>query len=480
MLLEIFTYNIRPICYQNQAKRNTLRELVLLSHICRNWRRSTLCMTALWKTMTLNLYIIRQRGPPLALTIRPQTVDLVSWWETYLGNTPSSVFLSLDFIYELPNTFTCNDMETATPDDTIVAFLARPFFRSVRSLNMKLGSRILDIICKNPAPFPNLLDLRIENEPSFGQQNLPISALPSAPRLSCLYIYYWRDNIFFNRFPTFPWVQLSHLYILRPIPYDFIRTILKSCTRVQMAVLDWTSVILAYFPVLDGDIILTSMLQLVVYNQSTQPFSFQGFIFPALSALRMITSHPRPNMDADEISSVLRKTPALTELHIDGLLQFSDNMSLAFEHVDLDFEHDLSSLLPRLQHLDIYLGNSQGFNSEEIIIQFLKCDWLCGGWFKLDSSGTRIHRKLKLVTDVDRNSSDYWESESIISGVQQYLDAGWHDDDPFEVSLQRASYLASEYSSEASRTRRKLDVFDQRTLGENREWDSAIDFHTSL
>lgn len=470
VLQEIFEQYV-PFHEDTTVVRCT-RDLLRLCQICTSWRHAALNTTSIWTLATFTLHTIRRVGPPFTLYIHPKASMFMSWWKIHLSNVAPSIYLARPPRVRSPPPM---NIEIDNLEEAYTTFFGGVFFRSARSLVLDILNHELDVICSDPTPFPNLIDIRIENNPNSRMLRIPVAPFPYAPKLTRLHLSHadlFRDRIIH----IFPWAQLTHLYMPRTISQDTFRDVLGLCTHLRLGALILATPIplsgIASVATAVQNVAVVPELRHLVVASSAKPvgLTFSGLSFPALVALR-ISSAAFPLHSLAQVCALLSAAPVLEELHFSNSLSFSDGDYIDFDRGDAMGANRLSKLAPRLRFLVVDFIDPSRLNVGKNIIRFLQSSWLSAGWsLPATINGSRSLRQLIFVVENGSLTESEPIPDEIIGEVQTFLGTDWYNPNaPFVVSVQGAYSFEERYI---------FDVFDENlpSLG----WDAAVDFYTKL
>ncbi|KAJ3516165.1 hypothetical protein NLJ89_g1289 [Agrocybe chaxingu] len=377
MLGEIFLHCL-PERPREESQPNTKIAPILLCHVCSAWRTTALRLPKLWTRLCMRstfkvLYPLdiswlshTTRSAYKELPMHPRTLDFLTW----LGNNARSVPIDL-YLIKIKEENVESDVEKdgiildGTPPgheamNTLEFALAR--LPSVRHFEMAINRYAMEVLCKaaTPTTFERLESLTVHQYFHIGYKSRTkfVFAFPPAPRLRRLALTSYMNTL------SFHWGQLTHLCISCAIEQEDWLEILTHCENLSSGAFH-----------LDGwgegdlpSIVHPNLRQLVIV-----PTTFRHVSFPGLKALRILRNESISTFKL--LADLLRKTPALTELHFDSEVFNSDRFEVPSNLLPEESIW-LPSLLPDLSLLGFEFTECGTNSTGSVIVELLKSEWV--------------------------------------------------------------------------------------------------------
>ncbi|KAJ3513131.1 hypothetical protein NLJ89_g3124 [Agrocybe chaxingu] len=299
------------------------------------------------------------------LPMHPCTLEFLTWWKDNARSVPIDLYL-----FKIKEEYVEYDVEKdgtildETPPgheamNTLEFALAR--LPSVRHFEMAINRYAMEVLCKaaTPTTFERLESLTVHQYFHHGYKSRTkfVFAFPPAPRLRRLALTSYVNTL------SFDWGQLTHLCISCAIVQEDWLEVLTHCENLSSGAFH-----------LDGwgegdlpSIVHPNLRQLVIV-----PTTFRHVSFPGLKALRILRNESISTFKL--LADLLRKTPAITELHFDSEVfnsrRFQAPSNLAPEEIFW-----LPSLLPDLRLLGFEFTRCRANSNGSVIAELLKSEW---------------------------------------------------------------------------------------------------------
>ncbi|CAA7271164.1 unnamed protein product [Cyclocybe aegerita] len=371
-----------PESPRDESQPNTKIAPILLCHVCSVWRTTALRLPKLWARLCMRstfkvfypVYTHWKGGGyshlkyPIyeELPMHPCTLEFLTWWKDNARSVPIDLYLDKikeeHLEYDVEEDGTILDGTPPGPEAMNALEFALAGLPSVRHFEMAINRHAMEVLCKaaTPTTFGRLESLTVNQYFHIGIRSRTkfVFAFPPAPRLRRLALTSYVNTI------SFCWTQLTHLCVSCAIKQDDWFEVLTNCKNLLSGVFN-----------LSEDESEESNLPPIVHPNLRQLFvigaTFRSVSFPGLKALRIL---PNRTIDTlEKLAEILRKTPALTELHFDSrgfsFYQF-------FSGATPEESCWLRNVLPDLNLLSFEFTHCSANSNGRVIAEVLKSEWV--------------------------------------------------------------------------------------------------------